>query len=84
MHSPTSISEQPYISTGQLPKPELAQTPVSQARDLRSSQKQREVRGKAEARGGSFPGTVDRPLHRKQLFAAALNRMKRKWRASKS
>jgi hypothetical protein len=38
-------------------------------------QKQRERRGKAEARGGSFPGTVDQPLHRKQVFAAALKRV---------
>jgi hypothetical protein len=38
-------------------------------------QKQREVRGKAEPRGGSFPGTAQRPLHRKQVFAAALKRV---------
>jgi hypothetical protein len=38
-------------------------------------QKQREVRGKADARGGSFPGTAERPLHRKQVFAAALKRV---------
>jgi len=50
-------------------------------RELRSKertltrQKQRERRGKAEPRGGSFPGTVDRPLHRKQVFAAALKRV---------
>jgi hypothetical protein len=35
-------------------------------------QKQREVRGKAESRGGSFPGIADLPLRRKQIFAAAL------------
>ena len=38
-------------------------------------QKQREVRGKAEPRGGSFPGTAEHPLHRKQVFAAALKRV---------
>jgi hypothetical protein len=38
-------------------------------------QKQRERRGKVEPRGGSFPGTVDQPLHRKQVFAAALKRV---------
>jgi hypothetical protein len=38
-------------------------------------QKQREVRGKAEPRGGSFPGTAEQPLHRKQVFAAALKRV---------
>jgi hypothetical protein len=38
-------------------------------------QKQREHRGKADPRGGSFPGTVEQPLHRKQVFAAALKRV---------
>jgi hypothetical protein len=37
--------------------------------------KQRELRGKAEARGKSFPGTADQPLLRKQIFAAALKRI---------
>jgi hypothetical protein len=36
-------------------------------------QKQRDVRGKAEPRGS--PGTAERPLHRKQVFAAALKRV---------
>ena len=38
-------------------------------------QKQRELRGKAEPRGKSFPGTADQPLRRKQIFAAALKRI---------
>ncbi|HVY44122.1 MAG TPA: hypothetical protein VG966_13895 [Hyphomicrobiaceae bacterium] len=38
-------------------------------------QKQREMRGKAEPRGGSFPGTAEQPLKRKQIFAAALKRI---------
>jgi hypothetical protein len=38
-------------------------------------QKQREVRGKAEPRGRSFPGTAEQPLRRKQIFAAALKRV---------
>jgi hypothetical protein len=38
-------------------------------------QKQRERRGKAEPRGGSFPGTAERPLQRKQVFASALKRV---------
>ena len=42
-------------------------------------QKQREVRGKAESRGGSFPGIADLPLHRKQIFAAALKRVNKEW-----
>ena len=38
-------------------------------------QKQRELRGKAEPRGRSFPGTAEQPLRRKQIFAAALRRV---------
>ncbi|MGI9520527.1 MAG: hypothetical protein ACR2PG_02655 [Hyphomicrobiaceae bacterium] len=38
-------------------------------------QKQREVRGKAEPRGGSYPGTASKPQHRKQAFSAALKRI---------
>lgn len=38
-------------------------------------QKQRELRGKAEPRGKSFPGTADQPSRRKQIFAAALKRI---------
>jgi hypothetical protein len=37
-------------------------------------QKQRELRGKAEPRGKSFPATAAQPLQRKQIFAAALKR----------
>jgi hypothetical protein len=35
----------------------------------------RAVRGKGELRGGSFPGTAEHPLKRKQVFAAALKRV---------
>ena len=38
-------------------------------------QKQREVRGKSEERGGSFPGVAKLPQQRKQVFAAALKRV---------
>ena len=38
-------------------------------------QKRREVRGKADPRGASFPGTADRPLQRKQVLSAALKRV---------
>ncbi len=37
--------------------------------------KQREKRGKAEARGASFPGTAQHASQRKQVFAAALKRL---------
>jgi hypothetical protein len=38
-------------------------------------QKQREMRGKSEPRGKSFPGTAELPRRRKQIFAAALKRV---------
>lgn len=38
-------------------------------------QKQRELRGKAEPRGRSFPATAEWPRRRKQIFAAALKRV---------
>ena len=38
-------------------------------------QKQREIRGKAEQRGKSFPGSAEQPLRRKQVFANALKRV---------
>jgi len=53
----------------------------SRLRELRdrertlARQKRREVRGKADGRGGSFPETADRPLQRKQVFAGALKRV---------
>lgn len=38
-------------------------------------EKRRIVRGKADPRGGSFPGTAEQPLQRKQVFSAALKRV---------
>jgi hypothetical protein len=38
-------------------------------------QKRREARGKADPRGGSFPGTAEKPQERKQIFTAALKRV---------
>lgn len=38
-------------------------------------QKQREMRGKGAPRGGSFPGTAEQPLRRKQVFASAKKRL---------
>ena len=38
-------------------------------------EKQREARGKGTPRGGSFPGTAEHPLQRKQVLAAALKRV---------
>ena len=38
-------------------------------------QRQREMRGKADQRGKSFPGSAEQPLKRKQVFANALKRV---------
>lgn len=35
----------------------------------------RHIRGKGQARGGSFPGNVEKPSRRKQIFASALKRI---------
>lgn len=43
-------------------------------------QKRRETRGKAEARGASFPGTAEHASERKQVFAAALKRLNKELR----
>ncbi|MBA2126333.1 hypothetical protein DLM45_08860 [Hyphomicrobium methylovorum] len=40
-------------------------------------QKQREIKGTADKRGKSFPGTADHPARRKQVFAQALKRVKK-------
>ena len=50
-------------------------------RDMRGKEhtlaraKRREARAKGSPRGGSFPGTAEHPLQRKQVFAAALKRV---------
>ena len=52
-------------------------------RDMRDKEntlaraKRREARGKGPPRGQSLPGTAERPLQRKQVFAAALKRVNR-------
>jgi hypothetical protein len=50
-------------------------------RDMRDKERtlarenRRAARGKGASRGGSFPGTSEHPLQRKQVFAAALKRV---------
>lgn len=43
-------------------------------------QRTRESRGKAEARGASFPGTAEHASQRKRVFAAALKRVNKEHR----
>ncbi len=74
------LTHHPEIYDHDLDGLKALQVRLRQLRDKERTlarQKQREHRGKAEPRGGSFPGTVDQPLHRKQLFAAALKRVNR-------
>ncbi len=40
-------------------------------------QKRREVRGKAEPRGASFPGTAERPHQRKTVVTSAIKRVQK-------
>jgi hypothetical protein len=42
-----------------------------------SRHKRREIKGTADKRGKSFPGTADHPARRKQVFAHALKRVKK-------
>jgi hypothetical protein len=64
-------------------EPEQLQATRVRLREWRSKertlaqQKRRELRGKAEPRGSSFPGTTERPSRRKQVFAGALKRVDR-------
>jgi hypothetical protein len=59
---------------------EVLKAAIARLRDLRDKErthyrhKGRESRGKGEGRGASFPGTAEKPLQRKQVFAAALKR----------
>jgi uncharacterized membrane protein YccC len=70
--------------------PAIYELDVSKLRDLQkqlrgergkaqtlSRQKHREARGKAAARGKSFPATAEQPAKRKQIFANALKRVNR-------
>jgi hypothetical protein len=42
-------------------------------------QKSREARGKVDPRGGSFPGTAEKPARRRQVFANALKRVNKEF-----
>jgi hypothetical protein len=73
-------SHHPEIYAADLAGLKTLQRQLRQMRDKERSlarQKQREQRGKAEPRGASFPGTVEQPLKRKQIFASALKRVNR-------
>jgi hypothetical protein len=71
-------SHHPDIYALDLPGLEKLRSRLQQMRDKEKSlarHLQRERRGKAEPRGGSFPGTAEQPLKRKQVFANALKHL---------
>jgi hypothetical protein len=71
-------SHHPEIYALDLPGLEKLRGRLKQMRDRERSlarQKQRELRGKAEPRGGRYPGTAEQPLKRKQVFANALKHL---------
>jgi hypothetical protein len=71
-------SHHPEIYALSLSEMQELQTRLRGMRDKERTltrQMQRERRGKAEPRGGSFPGTADQPMKRKQVFSSALKRL---------
>lgn len=76
----TFVSTTHHPALGQLSDQEIsaARTRLremhAKERDF-TAHKGRVARGTAEPRGGSFPGTLERPRFRKQIFAQALKRL---------
>jgi len=64
-------------------KDEETSSALKRVRDLREKERsltremRRGIRGKGETRGSSFPGDVEKPARRKQVFAGALKRLNR-------
>lgn len=81
-HETVRVTHHPAIYEQDMGELHALRTRLRQLRDKERTlarQKQRELRGKADSRGGSFPGIADLPLHRKQIFAAALKRVNKEW-----
>ena len=72
------LTHHPAIYDLEVAELEAMRTRLRKMRDKERTlgrQRQRERRGKAEARGASFPGTAEHASKRKQIFAAALKRV---------
>jgi hypothetical protein len=72
------LTHHPAIYDVEVAELEAMRTRLRKMRDKERTlgrQRQRERRGKAEARGASFPGTAEHASERKQVFAAALKRL---------
>lgn len=81
-HETVRVTHHPAIYEHDVEELQALRMRLRQLRDKErtlAQQKRREVRGKAESRGGSFPGIADLPLHRKQIFSAALKRVNKEW-----
>jgi hypothetical protein len=87
-HERSLVSHEEYGAIQKSHHPEIYALSLSDLRELQirlrgmrgkertlMKQMQREGRGKAEPRGGSFPGTADQPRKRKQVFSSALKRL---------
>ncbi len=77
-HETVRVTHHPAIYEHDVEGLQALRARLRQLRDKERTlarQKQREVRGKAESRGRSFPGVANLPLHRKQIFSAALKRV---------
>jgi hypothetical protein len=69
-----------HPAVGEMPRDRLESLRL-RLRDLHDKertfarQRQREAKGKAEPRGGSFSGTAEHAIQRKQVFVAAIKRI---------
>src|SRR5215813_5741190 len=77
-HETIRLTHHPAIYEVEVTELEAMRPRLRKMRDKERTlgrQKRREGRGKAEARGASFPGTAEHASERKQIFAAALKRL---------
>ena len=77
------LTHHPAIYDVEAAELEAMRTRLRRMRDRERTlyrQTRREGRGKAEARGSSFPGTAEHASERKQVFAAALKRLNKELR----
>jgi hypothetical protein len=77
-HETIRLTHHPALYDIELSELEAMRPRLRKMRDKERTlgrQRRREGRGKAEARGASFPGTAEHASERKQVFAAALKRL---------
>ena len=74
------VSDTHHPAVGEMPRDRL-ESLRSRLRDLHDKertiarQRRRQAKGKAEPRGGSFSGTAEHAIQRKQVFVAAIKRI---------